>query len=233
MANSESRSVVSITSWPHGPYSPWDSPDQNTGVGSHPLLQGIFPTQGSNPGLPRCRLILYQLSHKGSQIEGGELEAVTDFILGGSKVTSDTGCSHEIKRRLLLGRKAMTNLDSILKSRDITLLTKVCKVQAMVFPVVLCGCESWPIKNTECQRIDAFKMWCWRRLLRVTWTSRRWNESILMEINPKYSLDGLMLKLKLQYIGHTTQRLWCWERLREGGEGGNSRKDAWISSPSQ
>ena len=122
----------------------------------------------------------------------------------------------------------MTNLDSILKSRDITLLTMVCKVKAMVFPVVMCGCESWPIKNTECQRI-----WCWKRLLRVIWTSRRSNQSILKEINPKYSLYGLMLKLKLQYFGHLTQRLWCWKRLREGGEAGDRGLDGWISSPSQ
>ena len=182
--------------------SPWNSPDQNTGVGSHSLLQGIFQTQGSNPGLPHCRLILYQLSHKGSQIKGGKVKAVTDFTFGCSKITLYSDYSHEIKRCLLLGRKAMTNLDSILKSRDITLLTMVCKVKAMVFPVVMCGCESWPIKNTECQRI-----WCWKRLLRVIWTSRRSNQSILKEINPKYSLYGLMLKLKLQYFGHLTQRL--------------------------
>ena len=217
----------------HGLYSPWNSPDQNTGAGSHSLLPGIFQTQGSNPGLPHCRLILYQLSHKGSQIEGGKVEAVTDFTFGGSKITLDSDYSHEIKRRLLLGRKAMTNLDSILKSRDITLLTMVCKVKAMVFPVVMCGCESWPIKNAECQRIDAFKMWCWKRLLRVIWTSRRSNQSILKEINPNYSVYGLMLKLMLQNFGHLTQRLWCWKRLREGEEGGDRGLDGWISSPSQ
>ena len=155
MANSESWSFVSISLWPHGLYIPWNSPDQNTGVGTHSLLRGIFQTQGSNPDLPHCRLILYQLSCKESQIERGKVEAVTDFILGGSKITLDSDCSHEIKRRLLLGRKAMTNLDSILKSRDITLLTMACKVKAMVFPVVMCGCETWPIKNAECQRIDA------------------------------------------------------------------------------
>ena len=230
MANSESWSFVSISLWPHGLYIPWNSPDQNTGVGTHSLLRGIFQTQGSNPDLPHCRLILYQLSCKESQIERGKVEAVTDFILGGSKITLDSDCSHEIKRRLLLRRKAMTNLDSILKSRDITLLTMVCKVKAMVFPVVMCGCETWPIKNAECQRIDAFKMWCWRRLLRITWTSRRSNQSILKEINPKYSLYGQMLKLKLQYFGHLTQRLWWWESLREGGEGGDRGSDGWIAS---
>ena len=131
------------------------------------------------------------------EIDGEKGEIVTDFILLASQITVDGDGRHEIKRCLLLGRKAMTNLDSILKSRDITLLTMVCKVKAMVFPVVMCGCESWPIKNTECQRI-----WCWKRLLRVIWTSRRSNQSILKEINPKYSLYGLMLKLKRQYFGH-------------------------------
>ena len=130
------------------------------------------------------------------------METVTDFILGGSKITRDGDCSHEIKRRLLLGRKVMTNLDSILKSRDITLLTKVCPVKAMVFPVVMYVCENWAIKSTEHRRIDAFELWCWRRLLRVPWTARRPNQSILKEITPEYSLEGLMLKLKLQYFGH-------------------------------
>ena len=115
-------------------------------------------------------------------------------------------CSHEIKRHLLLGRKAMTNQDSILKSRDITLLTKICIVKAMVFPVVMYGCESWTIKKAECRRTDAFELWCWRRLSRVSWTARRSNQSILKEINPEYSLEGLMLKLKLQYLGHLMQR---------------------------
>ena len=128
------------------------------------------------------------------------METVTDFILGGSKITADGDCSHEIKRHLLLGRKAMTNLDSILKSRNITLLTKVCLVKAMFFPVVMCGCESWTIKKAEHQRIDAFDLWCWRRLLRVPWTARRANQSILKEISPEYSLEGLMLKLKRQYL---------------------------------
>ena len=132
------------------------------------------------------------------QIDGKTMETVTDFIFLGPKITADGDCSHEIKRRLLLGRKVMTNLDSILKSRDITLTTKVCLVKAMVFPVVMYGCESWTIKKAERQRIDAFELWCWRRLLRVPWTARRSNQSILEEINPEYSLEGLMLKLKLQ-----------------------------------
>ena len=136
------------------------------------------------------------------QIDVGAVKTVTDFILGGSKITADGDCSHEIKRHLLLGRKAMTNQDSILKSRDITLPTKVCLVKATVFPVVMYGCESWTIKKAEQQRIDAFELWCWRRLLRVPWTARRSKQSILKEISPEYSLEGLMLKLKLQYCGH-------------------------------
>ena len=136
------------------------------------------------------------------QIDGEKMETVTDFILGGSKITADSDCSHEIKRHLLLGKKVMTNLDIILESKDITLPTKVCLVKAMVFPVVMYGCESWTIKKTESQRIDAFELWCWRRLLRVPWTARRSNQSILKEISPEYSLEGLMLKLKLQYFGH-------------------------------
>ena len=127
---------------------------------------------------------------------------MADFILGGSKITADGDCSHEIKRRLLLGRKVMTNIDSILKSRDITLPTKVCLVKAMVFPVVMYGFKSWTIKKAECRRIDTFELWCWRRLLRVPWTARRPNQSILKEISPGCSLEGLMLKLKLQYFGH-------------------------------
>ena len=129
-------------------------------------------------------------------------ETVTEFILGGSKITADGDCSHEIKRHLLLGRKVMINLESLLKSRAITLPTKVRLVKAMVFPVVMDGCESWTIKKAECRRIDAFELWCWRRLLRVPWTARRSNQSILKEISPEYSLEGLMLKLKLQYFGH-------------------------------
>ena len=131
-----------------------------------------------------------------------KVEVVTDFLFLGSKILVGGDCSHEIRRRLLLGRKAMTNLDSVLKSRDITLPTKVCIVKAMIFPVVTCSCESWTIKKAECQRIDAFKLWCWRRHLRVPWTARRSNQSILREINTEYSLEGLMLKLKLQYFGH-------------------------------
>ena len=130
------------------------------------------------------------------------METVTDFIFLGSKITADGDCSHEIKRCLLLGRKAMTNLDSILKSRDITLPTKVHLVKAMVFPVVIYGCESWAIKKVEHRRIDDFKMWCWIRLLRVPWTARRSNQSILKEISPDYPLEGQMLQLKLQYFGH-------------------------------
>ena len=127
---------------------------------------------------------------------------MTDYIFLGSKITADCDCSHEIKRHVLLGRKVMTNLDSILKIRDITLLTKVHIVKAMIFPVVMYGCESWAIKKAERRRIDAFELWCWRRLLRVPWTARRSNQSILKEISPGYSLEGLMLKLKLQYFGH-------------------------------
>ena len=134
-------------------------------------------------------------------IDEETVEAVTDFIFVGSKITADGDCSHEIKRRLLLGRKVMTNLDSILKSR-ITLSTKVCLVKAMVFPVVMYGCETWTIKKAEHQRIDGFELWCWRRLLRGPWTARRSNQSILMDISPGCSLEGLMLKLKLRYSGH-------------------------------
>ena len=143
------------------------------------------------------------------QIDRETVETVSDFIWGGSKITADGDCSHEIKRRLPFGRKVMTNLDSIFKSRDITLPTKVYLVKAMVFPVVLCGCESWTVKKAESQRIDAFELWCWRRLLRVPWTARRSNQSILKEISPGCgcSLEGMMLKLKLQYFGHLIQRV--------------------------
>ena len=137
---------------------------------------------------------------------------VTDLIFLGSKITADGDCSHEIKRCLLLGRKIMTNLDNILKNRDITLPTKVCLVKAMVFPVVMYGCESWTIKKVECRRIDAFELWCWRRLLRVPWTVRRSNQSILKEISPGCSLEGLMLKLKLQYFGHLMRRADSFEK---------------------
>ena len=134
------------------------------------------------------------------------METVTDFIFLGSKITADGDCNHETKRRFLLGRKAMTNLGSILKSRDITLPTKICIVKAMVFPVVMDGCESWTIKKADHQRINAFKLWCYRRLLRIPWTARRPNQWILKEIGPEYLLEGLMLKLKLQYFGHLMQR---------------------------
>ena len=139
------------------------------------------------------------------QINGGKVETVTDFIFLGSKITADGDCSHKIKRRLLLERKAMTNLDSIFKNKDITLPTKVHRVKAMVSPVVTYRCESWIIKKAEHRRIDAFQLWCWRRLLRVPWTARRSNQSILKEISPGCSLEGLMLKLKLQYFGHLMQ----------------------------
>ena len=143
------------------------------------------------------------------QVDG---ETVADFILWGSKITPDGDCSHEIKRRLLLGRKVMTNLDSILKSRDLTLSTKVRLVKAMVFPVVMYGCESWTIKKAEHRRIDTFELWCWRRLLRDPWTARRSNQSILKEISPECSLEGLMLKLKLQYFGHLMRRADSFEK---------------------
>ena len=140
------------------------------------------------------------------QIDAETMETVTDFIFLGSKITADGDCRHEIKRCLLLGRKAITNIDSILKSRDITLSTKVCIVKAMVFPVVMYGYEGWTIKKAAHQRIDAFELWCWRRLLRVPWTARRSNQSILKETSPEYSMEGLVLKLKLQYFGHLMRR---------------------------
>ena len=146
------------------------------------------------------------------QIDGDTVETVADFIFLGSKITADGDCSHEIKRHLFLGRKAMNNINSILKSRDITLSTKVRLVKAMVFLVVMCGCESWTIKKAEYQRIDAFELWYWRRLLRVPWTARRSNQSMLKEISPGCSLEGLMLKLKLQYFGQC-EELTHWKRL--------------------
>ena len=136
------------------------------------------------------------------QIDGETMETVTDYIFWGSNITADGDCSHEIKRHLLLGRKVMTNLESLLQSRDITLSTEVCPVMAMGFPVIMYGYESWTIKKAECQRIDAFEMWCWRILLKVPWIARRSNQSILKEISPEYSLEGLMMKLKFQYLGH-------------------------------
>ena len=158
---------------------------------------------------------------------------MSDFILGGSKITADGDCSHEIKRSLLLGRKALTNLDSILKSRDITLPTKVRLVKAVVFPVIMYGCESWTVKKAERQRIDAFELWCWRRLLRVPWTARRCNQSILKEISPGCSLEGLMLKLKLQYFGHLMGRADSFEKTLmlgkiEGGRRRGQQRIRWL-----
>ena len=170
------------------------------------------------------------------QIDG---ETVSDFILGGSKITADGDCSHEIKRCLLLGRKVMTNLDNILKSRVITLPIKVRLVNAKVFPVVMYGCESWTVKKAERWRIDAFELWCWRRLLRVPWTARRSHKSILKEISPMCSLEGLMLKLKLQYFDHLMQRVDSLEKtlmlgeLGAGGEGEDRGWDGWMASPTR
>ena len=159
------------------------------------------------------------------EIDRETVEAVSDFILGGSKITADGDCSCEIKRCLLLIRKVMTNLDSILKSRDITLPTKVCLVNAMVFPVVMCGWESWTVKKAERRKIYAFELWCWKRLLRVPWTARRSNQSILREISPGCSLERLMLRLKLQYFGHLMQRVDSLEKtLMLGGTGGRKGK---------
>jgi len=161
------------------------------------------------------------------------------FFFFGSKITADGDCSHEIQRCLLLWRKAMTILDSILRSRDITLSTKVCLVKATVFPVVMYGCESWTIKKAEHRRIDAFELWCWRRLLRVPWTARWSNQSILKEISPGCSLEGLMLKLKLQTLAAWCEELihlkrpWCWERLKVGGEGDNRGWECWMASLTQ
>ena len=159
------------------------------------------------------------------EINGETVETVADFIWGGSKITADGDCSHEIKRCLFLGRKVMTNLGSILRSRDITLPTKVRLVKAMVFPVVMYGYKGWTVKKAECQRIDSFKLWCWRRLLRVPWTARRSNQSILKEISPGCSLEGLMLKLKLQYFGHLIRRTDSFEKTLILGkiEGGRKR----------
>ena len=172
------------------------------------------------------------------QIEGEKVEVVTDFLLG-FKVTADGGFSHEIRRWLLLVRKVMTNLDSVLKSRDITLPTKVHLVKAMVFPVVTCSCESWTIKKAEHQRIDAFKLWCWRRLLKAPWTAKRSNQSILREINPDYSLKRLMLMLKLQYFGHlmptdnSVEKYLILGKIEGRGEEGIRGWDGWMASPMQ
>ena len=213
---------------------PWDSPGKKTGVGCHFLLQCIKvksesevaqsgptlhdPMDCSLPGSSVYGIFQARVLEWGAivfsvgtitswQIDGETVETMSDFIFLGSKITADGDCSHEIKGRLLLGREVMTNLDSILKSRDFTLPTKVHLVKAMVFPVVMYGCESWAIKKGECQRIDAFELWCWRRLLRVPWTATRFNQSILKEISPWCSLEGLMLKLKLQYFGHLMWRV--------------------------
>ena len=172
------------------------------------------------------------------EIDGETVETVSDFIFLGSKITADGDCSHEIKIHLLLGRKVMTSLHSIFKSRDITLPTKVHLVKALVFPVVMYGCESWNVKKAEHQRLD-FELCCWRRLLRVPWTARRSNQSILKEISPEYSLDGLMLKLKLQYSGllmrrtDSLEKTRCWERLKAGGEGDDRGRNGWMASLTQ
>ena len=172
-------------------------------------------------------------------IDGERVETVTDFVFLGSKITADGDCSHDIKRRLLLGRKAMTNLDSIFKSRDVTLPTKVHLVKAMVFLVVIYGCESWTIRKTEHQRIDAFEPWCWRGLLRVPWTARRSNQSILKEVSLGISLEGMMLKLKLQYFDHLIRRVDSFEKtlmqgkLKVGGEGHNIGSIDCMASPTQ
>jgi len=158
------------------------------------------------------------------EIDGETVETVSDIIFLGSKITTDGDCSHEIKRRLLLGRKVMTNLDSILKSRNITLPKKVHLVKAMVFPVVMYGCESWAVKKAECRRTDDFELWCWRRLLRVPWNARRFNQSILKEISPGCSSEGLMLKLKLQYFGHLMLRVDSLEKTLMLGEIGGKRR---------
>ena len=159
------------------------------------------------------------------KIDGETVETVSDFIFWGSKITADGDCSHEIKRCLLLGRKVMTNLDSMLKSRDITLPRKVCLVKAMVFPVVMYGCDSWTVKKAEHRRIDAFELWCWRRLLRIPWTAGRSNQSIVNEISPGCSLEGLMVKLKVQYSGHLMRRVDSVEKtLILGGIGSRKRR---------
>ena len=167
------------------------------------------------------------------QIDGEKMERVRDFILGGFKITADGDCSHEIKRHLLFGRKALINLDSILKSRDITLPTKVHLVKAMVFPVVMCGCESWTFKKADHQIIDAFEPWCWRRLLKVPQPARRSNQSIIKEISPEYSLEGLMLKLKIQYFGHLIRRTDSFEKTLmlgkiEGGRRRGGQRMSWL-----
>ena len=170
------------------------------------------------------------------EIDGETVETMSDFILGGSKISADGDCSHEIKRRLFLGRKVMTNLDGMLKNRDITLPTKV---KAMVFPVVMQGCESWTVRKAEQQIIDAFELWCWRRLFRVPWTGRKSNQSILKEISPGCSLEGLMLKLKLQYFGHLMRRVDSLDKtlmlggIWSRGRRVRQRRDGWMASPTR
>jgi len=170
------------------------------------------------------------------QINREKMETVTDFLFLDSKITADSDCSHEIKRRLLLGEKTRTNLDSMLKTRNVTLPTEIHIVKAMVFPVVIYRCESWTIKKAEHWRTDAFELWCWRRLLRVPWTAKRYNQSTLKEIIPEYPLEGMMLKLKLQCFGHLMERTdsmerpWCWERLKAEGEADDREWDGWIAS---
>ena len=193
-----------------GPITSWQVDGGTMETVTDFIFLGSKITAGGDCGYEIKRHLLFGIKAKimayGSiasrQIERGKVDAVTDFIFLGSKITADSDCSHEIKRCLLLGRKVMTNLDSMFKSRDITLPTKVHRVKAMVFPVVMYGCESWTVKKAEPRRIDAFELWCWRRLLRVPWTARRSNQSILKEIGPGISLEGMMLKLKLQYFGH-------------------------------
>ena len=172
-----------------------------------------------------CSLALSTLLFTSWEIDGETGETVSDFIFWGSKITADRDCSHEMKRRLLLGRKVMTNLDSIFKSRDITLPTNVRLVKAIVFPLVMYGCEIWTVKKAECQRIDAFELWYWRRLLQVPWTAKRSNQSILKEVSLGCSLEGMMLKLKLQYFGHLMRRVDSLEKsLMLGGIGGRRRR---------
>ena len=185
--------------------------------------EGTFKLEHCTYKKLKCNWFMFaELYMTNWEIDGETGETVSDFIFGGSKITADGDCSHEIKSRLLLGRKVMTNLDSILKSRDVTLPTRVCLVKAMVFPVVMYGCESWTVKKAEHWRIDAFELWCWRRLLRVPWTAKRSNQSILKEISPGCSLEGLMLKLKLQYFGHLMWGVDSLEKL--GGIGGRRRR---------
>ena len=173
------------------------------------------------------------------QIDGETVETVSGFIFWGSKITADGDCSHEIKRRLLLGRKVMTNLDSIPQSRDITLPTKIHLVKAMVFPMAMHGCENWTVKKAERHRIDAFELWCWRRFLRVPWTARRSNQSILKEISPGCSNERLMLNWNSNTLATSCEELtplkkpWCWERLKAGREGENRGWDGWMASPTQ